>query len=366
MLFDKLKRTARSAVGLLMSRYRTRGSASALQHQAVDLNVIKRERWTEADVDALPTGEHDYFERKSGQLFASTGDLLGKLAKTISALANSGGGHIVLGVDDSGVPDGVPTMVGNTSVRDWLEQKVPYLVDYPLADFRVHEVTPSSPSRIPPGRVVIVIDVGDSALAPHQCAHGGGDARKHTYYYRQAGRSEPAPHFYLELLRQRLVSPVLQAKLSELIPVKAASVDEGAFLAMRLRFLIQNIGRVAAYKWQLQITEMSGHPQSRGADYRFRTRDYPPGWTMPSGIRLDDTILPGGSLEEDKDLGVVVRVQTASVPAVQAEIEVLLADLRLGFRLATEVSPGNVEHVALRAFVDVPKLAGFVGSSLGV
>src|SRR5439155_17887259 len=85
----------------------------------------------------------------------------------------------------------------------------------------------------------------DSALAPHQCAHGGGDARKYTYYYRQAGRSEPAPHFYLELLRQRLVSPVLEATLASVVPVKATRVSDGVFLATQLRFLVHNSGRVA-------------------------------------------------------------------------------------------------------------------------
>jgi hypothetical protein len=31
----------------------------------------KRERWTEHDVAALPKGEHDYFDRKSGALLDS-------------------------------------------------------------------------------------------------------------------------------------------------------------------------------------------------------------------------------------------------------------------------------------------------------
>ena len=27
------------------------------------MSTVKRERWTESDVDALPPGEHDYFDR---------------------------------------------------------------------------------------------------------------------------------------------------------------------------------------------------------------------------------------------------------------------------------------------------------------
>jgi hypothetical protein len=365
MLAGMSRQKLQRAVGILTSRYRTRSSVTSLFRQDTDMNAIKRENWTEADVDALPAGEHDYFERKSGHLFANMGELLGTLAKAVSAMANSGGGHIILGVDDSGTPDGVPPMQGNTPVRDWLEQKIPHLVEYPLSDFRVHVVEPSSPSRIPIGQQVIVIDVGDSALAPHQCAHGGGSAQKYTYYYRQAGRSAPAPHFYLELLRQRLISPALEATLVGVIPVKAVRVNEGVFLAMRLRFLVQNTGRVAAYKWQLQLTQVGGHLEGRVGDYRFRVGDYPPGWSMPSGIRVDDTILPGCALDEDKDMGILLRLSDSAAEAVGAEIRTLMLPITLGYQLATETSPGRLHHIELRSVVDVQALAVFVSQSVG-
>ncbi len=123
------------------------------------MSPVKRERWTENDIDALPVGEHDYFERKSGLLFNDTGQLLGTLAKAISAFANSGGGHIVLGVEDSGIPDGVPPTRGHTPIREWMEQKIPHLVTYSLSDFRVHVVERSTSSRITTDREVIVIDL---------------------------------------------------------------------------------------------------------------------------------------------------------------------------------------------------------------
>jgi len=360
VLLTLLKRECQSTKRVFRSWYRSRWAITAIERQSVELNVLKRERWTEADMNALPAGEHDYFERKSGQLFSDTGELLGKLAKTVSAMANSGGGHIVLGVDDSGTPDGVPTMQGSTSTREWLEQKISHLVVYPLADFRVHVVEPSAQSRIPAGRQVIVIDIGDSTLAPHQCAHGGGDARKYVYYYRQAGRSEPAPHFYLELLRQRLVAPALTAELVALTPAKAGQVADEFFLAMRVGFLVKNTGRVAAYKWQLRMAEMSGHPAPRVADYRFRLADYPHGWSMSDGIRVDDTILPGCALREDLNLGLYLRPVSREYEAFRYEIETLLEPVTLGVQLATEVSPGQVEPIVLRSVVDVKQLAEFV------
>lgn len=353
------------AVGLFANRGRQRSACTALERQSSNLNMLKREKWTEADIEALPDGEHDYFERKSGRLFSNPGDLLGALAKALSAMANSGGGHIILGVDDSGIPDGIPPMQGASPTRDWLEQKTPHLVEYPLSDFRVHVVEPALSSRFPSGRQVIVIDVGDSPLAPHQCAHGGSGASKYMYYHRRAGRSEPAPHFYVELLRQRLVGPVLEAALSELVPVKAVRVGEAVFLAMRLRFTVKNVGRVAAYKWQLALTEMGGYLEGRLPDYRYRTRDYPEGWSMPSSIRLDDTILPGCATEEDKDFGVFLRPTCFSVETISDEIESLIRPLVWMFRVATEVSPGTVESASAREIVDARRLAAFIISAVG-
>lgn len=161
------------------------------------MSIAKRIRWIEDDVLSLPSGEHDYFDRKSGALLTDS-EFQKKLAKALSAFANSGGGHLLLGVKDDGTFDGVPEIhKGRQSTREWVEQVAPNLVSYPLQDIRVHQVEPSIPSAIPSGKVVIVIDVGDSNLAPHQSIFA------HIYYHRVGGHSTPAPHFYLETLRGR-------------------------------------------------------------------------------------------------------------------------------------------------------------------
>ncbi|OLE55404.1 MAG: hypothetical protein AUG51_02805 [Acidobacteria bacterium 13_1_20CM_3_53_8] len=158
---------------------------------------MKKERWTEDEVLSLPLGELDYFDRKSGVILQDS-NFLNKLAKHLSAFANSGGGHLLLGVKDDGAIDGVPKIYkGRTSTREWLEQIIPELLSYPLQDFRVHEAEPASPSTIPSGSMVIVIDVGDSMLAPHQ------DTFSKIYYHRSGGHSVPTTHVYLESLRGR-------------------------------------------------------------------------------------------------------------------------------------------------------------------
>ena len=103
--------TGQRRTSLLARRYanrRTQSAVTSLVRQRSDMNSVKREKWTEADLDALPLGEHDYFERKSGPLFAKPDEALGAAAKALSAFANSGGGHLILGIDNAGVLDGIP------------------------------------------------------------------------------------------------------------------------------------------------------------------------------------------------------------------------------------------------------------------
>lgn len=161
----------------------------------------KKDYWTEEEVLALPSGESDNFDRKSG-LLISESNFERKLAKAVSAFSNSRGGHLIIGVRDDGIIDGVDEFhKGRTKTREWLEQKIPFLLAPQIQNFRVHEVKPSEETRIPQGKIVIVIDIGDSELAPHQ------STQDHHYYHRSGGHSVPAPHQYLEFLWKRETYP---------------------------------------------------------------------------------------------------------------------------------------------------------------
>lgn len=195
------------------------------------MNGRKKERWSEGEVLSLPAGELDYFDRKSGAIVNDL-DFQKKLAKALSAFANSGGGSLILGVKDDGKIDGLPKVhKGRTSTREWLEQAIPNLLSYPLQDFRVHEVDPATPTSIPTGNVVIVIDVGDSERAPHQ------DTFTKLYYHRVSGHSERAPHLYLESLRLREKYPsreIVCAWRDYVInPLLSTLVSERSYLEQR-------------------------------------------------------------------------------------------------------------------------------------
>ena len=310
------------------------------------MSGIKKERWTEAQVIALPAGEHDYFDRKSGTLL-NDADFRLKCAKALSAFANSGGGHLLIGVRDDGTFDGVAPLRGHTPTREWMEQIIPGLTTYPLQDFRVHEVEPATPTTIPQNTVVLVIDVGDSALAPHQATPNK------TYYYREGSHSKPAPHFYLETLRNRLVRPSLQATLTKIHATHSAQIDGGLFIETELEFTIKNQGRVAAYKWALSIDEMDGHKYGCEEDYKFSYSGFPTRRGSRGGIRIDDTILPSLVLIEKRDFGVQLRPQSLSKEHLIAEMrEMISPDFELRFRIVSETSPGELSGTKLAELFD--------------
>lgn len=313
----------------------------------------KREKWTESEIEELPAGEQDYFERKSGLLFQNRGEFLDTIAKAISAFSNSGGGSLVLGVTDNGIPDGLPSLVGNASIKDWLEQKIPNLVDYPISDFRVHQVIRKDPSHIPTNTEIIVVDVGDSALAPHQ------SSRDKTYYYRSAGRSERAPHFYLELLHQRLTNPTLEVSLENLALIDSYNLDGNIFIEAKMEFIIKNTGRIAAYKWGIFIRTINNVPDNRENDYFLGTQNFPLKKSRDRNLRLDDTILPGGALRESKDIGFILRPSSLH-SSLETEAEQVIGNISIGLQLATETSPGQLVSIGLHPFVNISETISYI------
>jgi hypothetical protein len=278
---------------------------------------------------------------------------LDALGKAASAFSNSGGGHLVLGVEDNGNFDGVPEVYsGRTTTRDWLEQKIPDLLDYKLSNFRVHTAVPAAATLIPASRQLIVIDFADSPLAPHQ------SRRNQTYYYRSAGRSVPAPHFYLELLRQRLTSPALEFALSNL-HFEVYEHERTIFLRIDLEFTVKNVGRMAAYKWALAFRKAS--TASGRADDYFLDRKLPGASGGLGQLRIDDTILPGCFLLERKTIGLSLGSERGETQ-VRETLKTLMEEMTITAQLATETSPGLSKTIEIWPLVNVDSVVGILKS----
>jgi hypothetical protein len=351
MLIPLVRRAAaRSPTAAPAWRIATASAAVVNLRQDPAMTGPKRDRWTEAEVIALPAGEHDYFDRKSGGILTDP-DFRRDMAKVLCALANSGGGHVVIGVEDDGTLSGVPALRGRTSTREWLEQVIPNLVSFPLEDFRVHQVEPATPSLIPADRVVLVVDVGDSVLAPHQTEG------TRTYYYREGGHSKPAPHFYLETLRNRLTRPTLGVSLRDLRRSNAYPWRDGVFVETRLGFVVTNTGRVAAYKWAVIVEGTDGDAPGRESDYLFSFSQFPGSARgRSSSISLDDTILPGLRRYFEADFGFLLRSPAHDHDGILRELKTVVSpDLVLRYRIVTETSPGETIRTPLASIIEYDK-----------
>ncbi|MBK9927104.1 MAG: ATP-binding protein [Anaerolineales bacterium] len=155
--------------------------------------------WDEEYLLNLPIGEFDWLEvkgRRGLDLTLSSvdeNDVKSIMSKAISAFANSGGGNLVFGlanpnkkwqIDDGGID----LAIKKPNTREWLEDIIPTLVDFPLSSFNVYAIQgKGSSSQIAEGRAVFVIEIPDSEQAPHQ-------AIDNRYYIRVGGKSKPISH----------------------------------------------------------------------------------------------------------------------------------------------------------------------------
>jgi hypothetical protein len=144
----------------------------------------------------------------------------------------------------------------------------------------------------------------------------------------------PAPHFYLELLRQRLTNPTLEFTLKKIEPVD----------------VIEHC-RVAAYNWQLSVRSYS-HTSGRASDYCFGTENFPVEKMRTKGIPMGP-ILPGCEYREAHDFGLRLRPNAHTIDAVRGEIEALLDGAIFSCQLATETSPGELISIPLSPVLDV-------------
>jgi Putative DNA-binding domain len=188
--------------------------------------------WGEDYILALPL-EDSSFERKPSSLVdltlkgADKEKILHELARQLSAFSNTGGGTIIYGLTNAGEVDrgGVSRVIkGSQSCKEWLEDVIPRLTDFPIVGVDVYEVVGQSgkDSKIHPGKAVILVSVPDSDGAPHQSTK---DLR---YYVRLGSHSEPAPHRLIEDIRNRSKHPRIVVANVELEHVLIPTFPRGA------------------------------------------------------------------------------------------------------------------------------------------
>lgn len=152
-------------------------------------------------LEILPDHETVQWEYKDASVLQDKSTLKEKLSQQVSAFANSGGGHLVFGLSKDRIIQPCEKQVKRQSMYDYLSQLTNASVLPNLQNFKIHTV----PIENSKGDCIYVIEIGDSALAPHQ-------ASDQKYYTRIPGHSIPATHFQVDLLFKRFRSPILEIK----------------------------------------------------------------------------------------------------------------------------------------------------------
>ncbi len=213
----------------------------------------------------IPLAEDDRWEFKSAALLkpSSKNELLKVLSKQISAFANSGGGNLVFGLSDSRGIEPCEQRVGRQPMKDFLATMVEQSVEYPLRQFKVHRI----PFTGDDSNSMFVIEVDDSLAAPHQAKSD------RVYYYRIDGHTKPAPHFHVELLRQRETRAVLEIQCVEYHVEKFLGTETG-IVEILMVLPIRNVSFQSATSWGVLIEH---------------TRQDDSWEIRPTGEKLDET-----------------------------------------------------------------------------
>lgn len=203
---------------------------------------------------------------------------------------------------------------GRQSTREWLKNLVATSTDYPLARYRVHEVVRSeAESSIEAGKCVLVVDVADSELSPHRCR------ADQLYYMRQAGRSVPAPHYFVDLLRHHASQATLEV-VAIRIDVSMAALQPLRVSDTAIGILVENTSRTRVALDSEVLVSISGLHIDESAKWQPRNgenRRILPGVRSPRGIigglGIDDAFRKQDRTQSRQELIEILRGLTISV-----------------------------------------------------
>ena len=199
--------------------------------------------WDEQYVLNLPPGEHEWVEFKGSDKLNADNDSLSELSKQLSAFSNSGGGTLIYGIRDAKAGEeryvdkcGVNLAI-KRGTKEWLEDIIPNLVEYPLVKFNVYVIPRTGEnSALSVDKGVFLIEIPASDHAPHMANDG-------KYYARVAGKSRPLSHRMVMDIIGRQKYPQVKLELS-FIDDALSVLDSAPGLFLKLKYV--NVGKIYA------------------------------------------------------------------------------------------------------------------------
>lgn len=248
----------------------------------------------------MPPNENGW-EYKDAELLSKgkRSDLVKELGLQTSAFANTGGGYLVFGVkkDDLSFQP-CQLLEGGEPMEEFLAKKIQLSVEYPLIGAKVYRISFAND----PSQAVFLVEYPNSPKAPHQAK------TDKKYYWRANFTSEPAPHFHLELLRNRFTRSSLEISetvFTVRVPSYQEEVDtlfgksQKTRLEVDLQILVANTSMMCADVW--------------GLHYRIEHR--PPMWTNKGTNRTVGSIRSVNSpLLPDESQNITLPLETLIGP----------------------------------------------------
>lgn len=157
---------------------------------------LNEEDTIDETLSKFPPGEHSWYEVKGNREIDKTDPSFNTgwendLSKALSAIANSGGGYLLLGghEDKSGIileNEGIKKDLQSNGTKKWIEDVFRQLTEPFIQKIDVYEFSKSITKTLL-NTALYIIEIDDSPIAPHQ-------AKDNKYYIRVGSSSRPAPH----------------------------------------------------------------------------------------------------------------------------------------------------------------------------
>lgn len=134
--------------------------------------------------------------------FKAEWPVLSKMARLVLGLANSGGGCVVLGVDDSMQPKGLGSLMDKADVEKGIGKFIPTGVKYLVLDFQYDA---SEYISIVGKKFQVVLVEDNPSHLPFVCLADGDGARENAIYVRRGTNTIEANHDELQHLINRRI-----------------------------------------------------------------------------------------------------------------------------------------------------------------
>lgn len=217
--------------------------------------------WQESDLQNLISNqveENINLDYKAAAGLAKTDAKKADISKDVSSFANSEGGVLVYGMVESGrLPTNIDPIDPGAISREWLEQVINSNIQRRIDGIRINSV---ALSEINAGKVVYVVEVPQSTMAPHQ-------ANDKKYYKRFNFQSVPMEDYEMRDVANRRRNPIVKAKLT----LGRFNPRGPEYTSATASLILKNEGQVLAEMIYLELAIPAGAVD--GAVRRFPSKD---------------------------------------------------------------------------------------------